>query len=345
MKAAVMTDIGQMDIVERPKPAPAPDEVLVKIDYVGVCGSDLHYFETGRIGDYIVKPPFVLGHECSGVVVKCGGNVAHLKEGDRVALEPGKTCGKCEFCRKGYYNLCPNVIFFATPPVDGVFQQYVTHEAALCFKLPDTVDQIEGALIEPLAVGFHAANAGNAQPGKAAVVFGAGCIGLVSMLALIAEGVNTIYVVDIMQKRLDTALALGATGVINAQTQNVEKEIMILTNGRGMDIAIETAGSEFACQQAIKVTCKGANVVMVGYSKSGMINFPMSLAIDKELDIRTIFRYRHIYPMAIEAVANQRINIKGIVSHMFAFDKVQEAMDACVRDKADVVKAVIRIGG
>ena len=137
MKVAVMLDKMKMGWEERPIPAPADNEVLVKIDCVGICGSDMHYYENGRIGGYIVKPPFVLGHESGGVVVETGRDVKHLKIGDRVALEPGKTCGHCEFCRSGKYNLCPDVQFFATPPVDGVFQEYVAHEADLCFKLPE----------------------------------------------------------------------------------------------------------------------------------------------------------------------------------------------------------------
>lgn len=187
MKVAVMEDIGKMNLVERPIPKPQKNEVLVKLEYVGICGSDLHYYEHGRIGDYIVKPPFVLGHEASGIIVEIGENVKNLKLGDRVALEPGKTCGNCEFCKKGLYNLCPDVVFFATPPVDGVFQEYVAHEAALCFKLPDNMTTLEGALIEPLAVGFHAAIQGDAHLGQTAVVMGAGCIGLVSILALKAS--------------------------------------------------------------------------------------------------------------------------------------------------------------
>lgn len=149
MKVAVMNGIGQMGFVKRSIPQPAGNEVLVKLEYVGICGSDMHYYETGRIGDYIVEPPFVLGHEPGGTVVEVGKNVKHLKPGDRVALEPGKTCGHCEFCREGKYNLCPDVVFFATPPVDGVFQEYVAHEADLCFKLPENVDTLEVALIAP----------------------------------------------------------------------------------------------------------------------------------------------------------------------------------------------------
>ena len=148
MKVAVMNGIGKMGYTTRPIPTPKEDEVLVKLEYVGICGSDMHYYETGAIGNYVVKPPFVLGHEPGGTVVEVGSAVKHLKVGDRVALEPGKTCGHCKFCREGKYNLCPDVVFFATPPVDGVFQEYVAHEANLCFKLPDNVSTMEGALID-----------------------------------------------------------------------------------------------------------------------------------------------------------------------------------------------------
>lgn len=344
MKVAVMNGIGQMGFVERPVPQPADNEVLVKLEYVGVCGSDMHYYETGRIGEYIVEPPFVLGHEPGGTVVEVGKNVKHLKPGDRVALEPGKTCGHCEFCREGKYNLCPDVVFFATPPVDGVFQEYVAHEADLCFKLPENVDTLEGALIEPLAVGFHAANQGGAHAGQTAIVFGAGCIGLVSMMALKAEGVSRVYVVDIMQKRLDKALELGATGIINSQEIDVLKEVERLTEGRGADLVIETAGMEITTRQAIHIARKGANIVLVGYSKSGEMTLPMSLALDKELTFKTVFRYRHIYPMAIEAVASGKVNLKGIVTNVFHFDDIQNAMDSSVRDKANIVKSVVKIG-
>lgn len=343
MKVAIMNGIGKMGFVERDIPQPADNEVLVQLEYVGICGSDLHYYENGRIGDYIVKPPFVLGHEPGGVVVEVGKNVTHLKEGDRVALEPGKTCGHCEFCKTGRYNLCPDVIFFATPLIDGVFQEYVAHEADLCFKLPDNVSTLEGALIEPLAVGFHAANQGGAHAGQTAVVTGAGCIGLVSMMALKAEGVSKVYVVDVMQKRLDKALELGADGIINGKDNDVVKKVMELTEGKGCDLVIETAGTEITTRQAIQFTKKGATIVLVGYSKSGELTLPISLALDKELTFKTVFRYKHIYPMAIQAVAAGKVNLKGIVTNIFEFSDVQNAMDSSVRDKADIVKAVIKI--
>ena len=343
MKVAVMTDIMKTEIVRKPIPKPAADQVLVKVEYVGVCGSDLHYYEQGRIGDFIVKPPFVLGHEAGGVVVETGENVQNLKVGDKVALEPGKTCGHCEFCRTGRYNLCPDVEFFATPPIDGVFQEYVAHDAGLCFKIPDTMDTMEAALIEPLSVGFHAARQGGAEAGKTAVVMGAGCIGLVSMLALKAMGVNHVYVVDIMDKRLAKAKELGAEVVINSASADAVQTVMELTGGRGADLVIETAGTEITAKNSVLVTKKGATVVFVGYSKNDEIHFPLNASIDRELTMKTIFRYRHIYPVAIDAVAAGKIDLKGIVTNLFDFDNIGEALETSVKDKANVVKSVIKV--
>ena len=343
MKVALMTGIGKMEIAQRDIPKPGPDEALVKMEYVGVCGSDLHYYEAGRIGDFIVKFPFVLGHESGGVVVEVGSQVKHLKVGDKVALEPGKTCGHCEFCKTGRYNLCRDVIFFATPPVDGVFQEYTAHEAALCFKLPDNMNTMEGALIEPLAVGFHAAITGGAKLGQTAVVTGSGCIGLVSMMALNAIGASRVYVSDVVTKRLEKAKALGASAVINSAEKDLVKAVNDLSGGAGVDLVIETSGNEAAVAQGIGVLKKGGTLVFVGYSKDGMMNLPMGKALDKELTMKTIFRYRHIYPLAIEAVSSGKVNIRNIVTNIFDFADIQNAMDKSAKNKAEIVKSVIKI--
>ncbi len=343
MRVAIMEGIGKMGFTQRPIPTPKEDEVLVKLEYVGICGSDMHYYETGAIGDFVVEPPFVLGHEPGGTVVEVGSKVTHLKVGDRVALEPGKTCGHCRFCREGKYNLCPDVVFFATPPVDGVFQEYVAHQADLCFKLPDNVSTLEGALIEPLAVGFHAAIQGDAHLGQKAVVMGAGCIGLVSLMALKARGVQEVYVVDVMDKRLDKALELGATAVINGKKEDVVARLNQLTGGMGTDLAIDTAGSEFTVRQAIMAAAKGSTIVLVGYSRTGEMNMPTDFILNKELTLKSVFRYRHIYPIAIEAVASGKVNLKGIVSNIFPLSDIQNAMDESIRNKADIVKSVIKI--
>jgi L-iditol 2-dehydrogenase len=234
------------------------------------------------------------------------------------------------------------VIFFGTPPVGGVFQEYVAHEADLCFKLPDSMSTMEGALIEPLAVGFHAAQLGGAKLGQTAVVTGSGCIGLVSLLALRALGVSRVYVTDVIPKRLAKATELGADAVINGAEEDAVAAINRLTGGKGVDLVIETSGNEGAARQAIEVSKKGATVVYVGYGKTGDMNLPMSMAMDKELTLKTIFRYRHIYPMAIDAVAAGKVNLKGLVTNEFDFSDLQTAMDQCVEDKANIVKAVVK---
>lgn len=343
MKTAVMTDIMNVEIQQRPIPQPKENEVLVKVEYVGICGSDLHYYEAGRIGDFIVKPPFVLGHEAGGTVVEVGANVKNLKVGDRVAMEPGKTCGQCEFCKSGKYNLCKDVIFFATPPVDGVFQEYVAHEAGLCFKLPDNVSTMEGALIEPLAVGMHAAMQGGAHMGQTAVVTGAGCIGLVTLLSLKAMGVSKVIVVDVMDKRLAKAKELGADYIINGKEEDTVARILEITEGRGFDLGLDAAGSQITVSQLIRSAKKGATIVFIGYSPSGMMELPIGMSLDKELTFKTVFRYRNIYPMAIEAVSSGKINIKNIVTNYFELDDIKEALDSCVHNKADIVKGVIKI--
>ena len=345
MKVAVMEDIGRIEIEECPIPQPKENEVLVKIGYVGICGSDVHYFETGAIGDFVVKPPFVLGHEAAGTVIAAGKDVKSLKAGDRVAMEPGKTCGHCEFCRTGRYNLCPDVQFFATPPVDGVFQEYVAYDADMCFRLPDNVSLMEGALIEPLAVGFHAANQGGAHIGQKAVVFGSGCIGLMCMLALKAEGVTEVYVVDVIDSRLEKALRLGATAVVNSSRENAIRRIAELAGGNGVDLAIDTAGADATVNQAIRMVKPGGTIVCVGYSRSGQVTMDMSVALNKEITFRTVFRYRHIYPMAIAAVAAGKIDLKDVVTNRFTLDQIQEAMEKSVSDKVNIVKAVIEVAG
>ena len=345
MKTAVMKAIGKIELEEREIPQPKEGEVLIKIGYVGICGSDVHYFETGAIGDFVVKPPFVLGHEAAGTVVALGEGVDSLKIGDRVAMEPGKTCGHCEFCRTGRYNLCPDVQFFATPPYDGVFQEYVAYDASMCFRLPDNVSLMEGALIEPLAVGFHAANQGGAHIGQKAVVFGSGCIGLMCLLALKAEGVTEVYVVDVIDKRLEKAMELGAAGVINSSKEDAVERIMELAGGYGVDLAIDTAGADVTINQGIRMVKPGGTIVCVGYSRSGKVTLDMSVALNKEITFRTVFRYRHIYPMTIAAVSSGLINLRNVVTDTFTLDEIQEAMVKSVNDKVNIVKAVIEVAG
>ncbi|MCL2034396.1 MAG: NAD(P)-dependent alcohol dehydrogenase [Oscillospiraceae bacterium] len=341
--AVFMTGIKKLETREVPMPSPKEKEVLVKLEYVGICGSDVHYLENGRIGDFVVNGDFILGHECGGTIVEVGAGVKSLKVGDKVALEPGQTCGQCVYCKTGRYNLCPDVEFLATPPYHGCFENYIAYPENMAFKLPENISAKEGALVEPLAVGIHSARQGGVTLGSSVVILGAGCIGLMTLLACKAFGAVDVTVVDIVPKRLECALKLGASRVINALEHDVVEEITRLTNGAGMDIVFETAGTVKTVQQTAYLVNAGGTVVLVGMAPQDSIEYNFAKILGKEAQIKSVFRYRNIYPEAIGAIANGFIDVSGIVSHEFDFSEVDNAFDFVMNNKNDVVKAVIRI--
>lgn len=344
-KGAFMQGTDKMVVREIPIPQAGKKQVLVQLEYVGICGSDVHYFHHGNCGAYKVdlSKDYMLGHECAGTVVGVGPGTASLKVGDRVALEPGITCGKCEFCKTGRYNLCPDVVFLATPPVPGCYEEYIVFPEDMCFKLPDNVSTKEGALIEPLSVGFHAANQGNVQTGDTVIILGAGCIGLVTLLACKARGAGKIIVADLVDARLEKAKELGAAHVINSKKTDVFEAIAKLTDGKGADIVFETAGSPVTIAQTPFFVKRGGTITLVGLAAQEEITYNFAQIMDKEAEIKTVFRYRNIYPKAIAAVSSGAIDVKGIVTHEFDLDHIQEAFDEAVNNKTDLVKAVIRI--
>ncbi len=343
MKVAVMTGLRKMELQERDIPTPKADEVLVKIENVGVCGSDMHFFESGRVGNWIVDGPLVLGHESGGTVVEVGKDVKDLKVGDRVALEPGLGCGKCEFCKKGLYNLCPDMDFMAIPHQrDGVFLEYYAHPASLCFKLPDNVDTMEGGLVEPLSVGLHAVSVSQAKMGMNAVVLGCGCIGLCTIMSLKAAGIDEIYAVDVIDKRLQKAKEVGAMEILNGKEVDVVDYIRNLPT-KGCDLVYETAGSEFTTLQTGKLVRNGGAVTLVGMCANSEITYDIGSLSAAEARLYTIFRYRNLYPQAIKLISQGKIPIKSIVSHVFDFEEINEAVNYNIDNKSDVIKAVIHM--
>jgi len=344
MKVAIMNTVGKLDFEQKPIPQVKDDDVLIRLDYVGICGSDMHLFENGFIGEKHVTDPIVLGHEPGGIVEAIGKNVTGLKPGDRVAVEPGIPCYRCDYCKSGKYNLCPKVYFYASLPVlEGCFAEYIAHPADLCFKLPDNVSTMEGAMMEPLAVGMHAAMQSGAQVGASAVILGAGAIGLLTMLSLKSMGVHDITVVDLVQNRLDKAKELGCAHTVNASEADTIDTVMALTNNEGADYVFETAGSEATILQTAKLTKRGGTIVLVGYTSSGKAQMQVNHIVDNEITIKTVFRYRNIYPKAIEAVSKGIIPLKAIVSDIFEFERIQEGMERAIQHKDKVTKCVIRI--
>lgn len=329
----------KMDVVDMPKCG--SNEVIIKMEYCGVCGSDVHNYQHGE-PNFPDMYPFILGHECAGTITQTGESVTNLKPGDKVAVEPGITCGKCEWCKSGKYNLCPSVKFLSAPMYQGALRSYIAHPADLCFKLPDHISTMEGALIEPLAVGLNAAVKSGIRVGETAVVLGAGCIGLVTLLSLKAMGISDVTVVDLHTIRLEKAKELGATRVINASEVNVTEEIKKLTSGRGMDFVFETAGSKVTASQTVYLAKRGGTVMMIG-NVVGETPLNFQLMVDKEIRIESTFRYRNIYPVAIALLSSGGIDIKSIITKVYNFEDVQEAFEDCINNAQSIVKAVIKI--
>lgn len=341
MKAVLMPEIRKMEMIELDIPQIKSDEVLIKVKHIGICGSDVHYYEYGRIGDFVVEKPIVLGHEFAGEIMEAGTDVKHLKPGDQVTVEPGKPCGKCKFCMRGDYNLCPDMVFMATPPIDGCLMEYVAYPAHLCFKLPENMSTVEGALVDPVAVGFHSAFQGGAGVGKSAIVLGGGCIGLMSMMALKSTGVSPVYVTDIVESRLEKALGLGADKVYHAANQEYVDKALKDLGEEGFDIVIETAGSSHTIRQSTMLVNRGGVVVLVGMSPNSENIVDTATLMAKEAAMTTVFRYKNIWPIAISAISTGRFPVSEIVSATYPFEKTQEAFERCVNDKENVIKVVI----
>lgn len=341
-QTAFLTAAKKFEIKNTPMPVCGDEDVLVQIKHIGICGSDVMFYHDPTVGGVLdVKLPIVLGHECAGVVVGVGAKVKGLSVGDNVALEPGVPCCKCEQCLSGKYNLCENVIFMAAPPwKTGALSRYVAHPAAFTFKIPNGMSTIEGAMIEPLAVGIHASNRAAVEPGKSVLILGAGCIGLMTLLACQNRGATNITVVDLFDNRLQKAKELGATHVINGKEQDTIKMANELTGGKGYDFVFETAGSKSTCEMIPQLVKMGGKAVIVGntHGNPEMDLFTMN---NKEADILSVFRYRNIYPSAIESVASGSIPVKTVASDFFKFEDVEEAFACALEQKQTALKVLI----
>ena len=341
-KAAYMTGIRKMEIKDAPAPKLSRDGVIIKVEYVGVCGSDVHFFESGERRGIPFKLPFVLGHECAGTVVEAGEDVTNVKVGDRVCFEPQITCGKCRYCKSGHYNMCPHVVFPSVPPYDGMLQRYAAIPAENAFRLPDNVTTKQGALIEPLAVGLSATEMGEVGLGQKIVILGAGCIGLLTMLSAKARGAAKVLIADLFDNRLEKAKELGADVCVNTKEQDIQEAVLAFTDGEGADVVFETAGNAVTASWTPSLIRRCGTIVMVGnINKPTPIDF-MDLMY-KEGNIRTIYRYRNNFPTALAAVSAGRIDIDSIVSHEFPFAETQAAFDVNIDKKSEVTKVVISL--
>lgn len=338
---AILYKKGDIRLEDQPIPEPGPGQVQLCMSDVGICGSDVHYWQHGAIGDFIVKAPMILGHEAAGVVSKLGDGVTSLKVGDRVAIEPGVPCRCCNHCKKGRYNLCPDMKFCATPPIHGNLARFYIHDADFCYKLPDHVSTEEGALLEPLSVGVHACNRAGVTLGTKVLICGAGPIGLVNLLTAKACGASKVCITDIDQKRLDIAKQMGADFILKVTSkvpQETASQIEDLI-GEQPDVTIECSGATPSIQTAIYATKSGGCVVLVGLGASD-ITLPVVNAAVREVDIRGIFRYVNCYPTALAMVASGKVNVKPLITHRFNIEDTLKAFETTHRGEG--IKVMIK---
>jgi len=317
-----------------------PHDVRIALRTVGICGSDVHYYTHGAIGQFVVREPMVLGHEASGVVVEVGSAVTHLKVGDRVCMEPGIPDPNSKATLQGMYNLDPAVRFWATPPVHGVLRPTVVHPAAFTFKLPDNVSFAEGAMVEPVAVGMHAATKAKIKPGDLAIVMGAGPIGMVTALAALAGGCSQVIMTDVQQPKLDLAATLGPITPVNIAQQSLKEIVDQMTDGWGANLVFECSGNEKAAASVFAPLCPGGAVVYVGIPLQP-IAYDVAAAMVKEARVEHVFRYAHVYPRAIALMASGKLNVKPLITDTFRFEESVEAFEFAAHMPPTSVKAQI----
>jgi len=335
----VLRGVKDVTFEERPIPKlQGPYDVLLQVNYTGICGSDVHYWQHGRIGHFVVNDPMVLGHESAGTVLEVGPKVKSLKKGDQVAMEPGIPCRHCVRCKEGKYNLCPDMAFAATPPYDGTLAKYYVLPEDFCFKLPEGMTLEEGALMEPLAVAVHITKQSGLKHGDTIVIYGAGPVGLLCCAVAKAMGASKVIAVDINTERLDFAKSFAATSTFVPSKVSAAENAQKLKDENGLssgaDVAIDASGAEPSVQSAIHVLRMGGSYVQGGMGRDE-ITFPIMAACTKELKLSGSFRYGSgDYAMAVDLCSSGKIDVKKLISRKVNFEDAEQAFEDVKAGKA-----------
>lgn len=342
---------GPRDLrVERiPRPGvPGPGQALLGVTCVGICGSDLHSYLDGRIGDTVIQQPLILGHEFGAVVEAVGpdaldGNFAPLQLGTRVAVDPAQPCGRCEQCEHGHPNLCHRLHFCGSFPDDGSLCEYMIMPAHTCFPIPDTIDDAGAALLEPLGIAIHATDLAKIQVANSVAILGAGCIGLYLLQLARLSGADPVFIVDQFPWRLQVAERYGGVP-INFQEADAVRTVLQATGGRGVDVAIEAAWADHSVQWAAEMARLGGRLVLVGIPGSDRMEVKHSTIRRKGLTMRAVRRMKHTYPRAIHLAEKGMVDLNGIISHRFPLAQTPAAFAMNAAYDGAVVRAIIDVG-
>jgi L-iditol 2-dehydrogenase len=343
MKAMCLFAPRDMRLTDVVTPEPGPGEVLVRIRAVGVCGSDVHYYMDGHIGDTHAPYPFVLGHECAGEVAALGPGVEGPPVGTRVAVDPAIPCGHCEVCLEGNPNCCPDVRFLSTPPVPGALSEWYAHPAHLCIPLPEMLDFADGVMLEPLGVVVHALTLARIRPGDTVAVLGAGPIGLLALQLALSSAAGAVYLSEPIAARRALATELGATAVWDPGAGDPADWLAGQTQGRGVDVAIEAAWGGEAVGQAVRMARYAGRVVLVGIPRDDRVAFPANAARRKGLTILMSRRMKDVYPRAIALVERGIVDVRRLVTHRFPLERAAEGFELVASLRDGVVKALIEV--
>ena len=293
------------------------DQVLVRVESVGICGSDVHYYKHGSIGPYIVEKPIILGHELSGVITAVGSGVAKERIGSRVAVEPQRACKVCKQCKAGRYNLCPEIEFYATPPIDGAFCEFVKIQSDFAYDIPSNISFDAAALIEPMSVCIWAAQKARIEEGTTVLIAGAGPIGVVMAQVARAFGASEVVVTDVVDHRLEFVKKYGATRTINTASRTLGSE--------KFDVFVDACGVPAAVHAGILATGPAGRVLLVGLGSDEMI-MPVSHIQNNEIIVTGVFRYTNTWPIGIEFLATGKVDLDAIVTHHFGLNEVEEGL-------------------
>jgi L-iditol 2-dehydrogenase len=346
MKAIFLTDVRQVELRDEPEPdPPGPGELLLAVEAVGVCGSDMHYYRTGRIGSQIVQYPWRVGHEFGGRVLAAGEGVEGFSEGQRVAVDPLIVCGECDQCRAGREHTCRNQRFLGCPGQEpGCLAERVVMPARSCFPVPDGVTAEQAALVEPFSIGLYTQRLSGVADGAKLGVLGSGPIGLCVLAALQSAGRHAVYATDLLDDRLELARRYGAGWTANAGETDVVTAILE-REPLGLDAVFECAGEQETLDQAVELLTPGGKLMIVGIPPDDRVSFDMNYMRRKELTIQNVRRQNDCVAPAVELLAGGAVDLDALVTHRFGIEQTKEAFDLVADYRDGAVKAMIHVTG